>query len=557
MRKVTLFLVLLVGAVASLEHHGYISDFLQSVNQTRSFSTLLLLQRRAPKRESQLDILEKHYPFAWPTIRLDENHTIYMVNHYIKHILSLVYIDCLEDAILLDALAENLNHLRNTRIIVWLSIPKYESLLRVIEEKSAEFNFVRVAVVHSASRIYRLQPFPKPFLKLVENPGKNNKIFCEMPWNFMGKKLRSFPDFVPPRSFIRTDPLTGKRSHAGYIYDVIRNFATQYNISLEILKTVNGRRAIPQIELLDITLQGQLDIPMTGQFYNFRHSNESRIYASLGWSSLAIAVPCGEELALYELFQMNCGKERIAFFFLFYISCSVLEFIFIAFSHWIQRKHRRFRFFRMIVNLKVLLSILNMSVPEGNRFRSVKGQLLTAMSATGMLAYCILGAQLSTLLTLNPQYRHVVNFQELIESKTPVLFNRLTYQMIEKHVNMDFLARKLPKALIVSSTRQMELLSTLNANYAYLIFSYQEDPFTLMQENVPKKALCKSPDLQILGGLTYIFCLPRNSIFSRSIRRFSLNAWDTGLMSHWLLKAIHQHVSSLKLQRKDHKRDGV
>lgn len=552
MWKITLFLVLVTGAVA-IEHHGYISDFLQSVNKTGSFSTLLLLQRSTPKRESKLDVLEKQYPLAWPTIRLDEAHTVYLGNHYREDIVCLVYIDCLEDVILFSALAENLNHIRNTRIIVWMPIPEYRSLLSVVEEKAAEFNFVRVLVVHNASRIYRLEPFPKPSLELVENPDENTILFLNKPWNFMGRKLRSFPDFVPPRSFIRTDPLTGKRSYAGYIYDVVRNFAHQYNISLEILQTVNGQKYISQPKLLEITLQGQLDIPLTGQFYNFRNCNESRIHASLGCSSLVIAVPCGEELAVYELFQINCGMEILAFFFLFYIILSNLDFILMAVSEWIRCRHRRFLFLRMTINLKVLQCILNMSVPGGNRFRSVKGQLLHAMSATGMLLYCILGAQLGTLLTLNPQYRHVVNFQQLSDSKIPVLFNNLNYQMIEKHLNMDFLARKLPKVLLVSSTEQMELLSALNTNFAHVIFSYKGDPFTLMQENVPKKALCKSPDLQLLGGLTYVLFLPKNSIYSRAVRKFSWSAWSTGLMSHWLKKAIHQHVSSLKLQRKEHK----
>lgn len=553
MWKITLYLVLFTGAVAAIEHHGYISDFLQSVNKTRSFSTLLLLQRSVPERESKLDILEKQTPFAWPIIRLDESHTIYLINHFKKDIVSLVYIDCLEDVILFSALAENLNHLRATRIIVWVPIPEYESLLRLVEEKAAELNFVRILVVHNASRIYRLHPFPKPSLELVENPNENTILFLKRSFNFMGRKLKSFPDFVPPRSFIRTDPITGKRSVAGYLYEIVRNFAHHCNISLEILSSVNGKKVIAQRRLLEITLQGQLDIPLTGQFYNFRHYNESRIHATLGVSSMAVAVPCGEEMAIYELFQIHFGNEGIAIFFVLYILLSNLDFILMAVSEWIRRRHRRFRFLRMIINLKVLMCLLSMSVHQGNRFRSVKGQLLHAMSATGMLLFCVFGAQLSTLLTLHPQYRHIVNFQELSDSKIPILFNNLNYQMIEKHVSLDFLSRKLPKVLLVSSTRQMELLSALNTDYAHLIFSYKGDPFTYIQKYMSKKALCKSPDLQILGGLAYVLFLPKNSIYSKAVQRFTSVASSVGLTDHWLRTAIDQHVSILKLQRNENR----
>jgi len=117
MRKVGILFYLLVSGVAfAMGHLQFLKEFLEAVHKERAFSTILLLQRGVQRN----DLLQGLYPLVWPIIRLNETQSIELVNHYNKEFLAVVYMESKVDIMLLSALATNLNHIREARIVIYL-----------------------------------------------------------------------------------------------------------------------------------------------------------------------------------------------------------------------------------------------------------------------------------------------------------------------------------------------------------------------------------------------------------------------------------------------------
>ncbi|XP_017037035.2 uncharacterized protein Ir47a [Drosophila kikkawai] len=539
---ILLWFVVSSGAVASLEQPQFLKDFLDSVHRERSIPTLLLMQRK-----HSVDRFQQLYPLAWPTIRLDETQSIQLVNFHSRQTLALVYMDSPEDSSLLSALAANFNHMRTARIVIWLQVRATTKLLEIITRQAAEHKFLSVLIIEKAERFLRLYPFPQPSFQVLEKPFMEKKIFPKLWLNFKGKKALTLPDLVPPRSYVHTDQRTGRQRYSGYMYHLLRTFAHTYNITLQLQRPLRGNESVPLWQILNGTARGEIDLPMTGQLMNFIDPELSRINCFLGMTALTIVVPCGKELSVEERLYLVYGIGSPLTFLTSYILLSAVEAIFRRLYNIIQRNSNRVHLLGVVLNLRILRCLLAMSIPRGNRYRSAKGLLIMVMTLSGLINSTITNARYSTVMTMFPQYNHIRNFQQLRESNLTVVFNFLNLWKIREKMDQEFFAKMLPNVMVVHSAEQIRMIATLNTSYAYQIYSYPKDPFSMLQKRSSRKALCSSSQLDIVSGLSYGAVLQQNSVYALALRDFASYIWDVGLNLHWVTTSIWEYFSPNQL----------
>ncbi|XP_017110531.2 uncharacterized protein LOC108134649 [Drosophila elegans] len=540
MKKVEILLCLLVsGVVSSMGHLLFLKEFLKAVHNEKSISTLLLMQREVHGK----DILQEMYPMSWPIMCLDETQRIELFYHFNNEFLALVYMDSLEDLLLLSALAANFNHMREARIAIFMQILPSQKFLEDIAHQAAKHKFLNLVVIEKSKKIYRLFPFPQPKFEVFRfKPLEGKEIFPASWNNFMGKIAKTMPDMVPPRSFFSIDPQTGRNRSSGYVYHLLKDFSHRRNITLKLLRPLNEKSS--QVDLIEKTVRGELDLPMTGELLNFRYPNVSKVESFLGMTAISIAVPCGRELSLFDLFFAVFGLASTYLFFGSYFLLSSADVILRTISDRVRHHCRRLKFLSMVLNLRVLCCLLGMSIPLGNKVRSIRGQLTMTMSFTGLMLTCIAAGQTSYLITINPQYRYIKNLQELYDSNLTVVFNRQSYEMI-KQMDPEILFTFLSNSWITSSREQMEMIAALNTSYAYQTFAYRNDPFSELQRHTTRKALCRTPELDLVGGLTYSSVLQQNSIYALALRDYAIQVWSAGLHNYWVQKAVRELVSTV------------
>ncbi|XP_052842400.1 LOW QUALITY PROTEIN: uncharacterized protein LOC128256208 [Drosophila gunungcola] len=543
MRKVEILICLLVsGVVSSMGHLLFLKEFLKAVHNEKSISTLLLMQREVHRK----DILEEIYPMSWPIMCLDETQKIELFYHFNNEILALVLMDSLKDLLLLSALAANFNHMREARIAIFMQFMPSQKFLEDIAHQAAEYKYLNLLVIEKSNKIYRLCPFPQPKFEVFVQPLEGKEIFPVFWNNFMGKIAVTMPDMVPPRSFFSIDPQTGRSRSSGYVYHLLKDFSRRRNITLALLRPLNEKSS--QVDLIEMTVRGELDIPMTGQLLNFRHPNVSKVESFLGMTAISIAVPCGRELSLFDRFFAVFGLASPISFSGHTFFLVAQDVILRTISDRVRHHCRRLEFLSMVLNLRVLCCLLGMSIPLGNKVRSIRGQLTMTMSFTGLMLACIAAGQTSYLITINPQYRYIKNLQELYDSNLTVVFNRQSYEMI-KQMDPEILFPFLSNYWITSSREQIEMIVALNTSYAYQTFSYRNDPFSELQRHSTRKALCRTPELDLVGGLSYSSVLQQNSIYALALRDYASQVWSAGLHDYWVKKAVRDLVSTVRNDR--------
>ncbi|XP_034654593.1 uncharacterized protein LOC117892453 [Drosophila subobscura] len=545
MRGIPAMLGLLLSAtVASVDQLQFLHDTLESVHKEMHISTLLVMQRH--QRHSAPDPLQPFYPLAWPTLRLDKGQRVEISTRYMRPALALVYMDAYEDTVLLDALAECFNHMRETRIVIWLRVPLSEQLLATICQQATEHSFLNLLVLEGTTSAHRLQPFPRAHFQSIQIQRNPNGIF-PCPWlNFQGREAKTQVSLKPPQSFYWKDPLTGGEKSSGYVYSLMRTFAEKRNISLVLLQDSAGKAKMDWSMELNETIAGDLDLPMTAHFANLRGPNQSRINALVGLITITIVVPCGQELRLGDLFNSVCVPQMVPCMLVNYICFTVAESLLGAiYNHWAHRR-RRFRCINLLLNLRVLRSILGMAgeLPLRHRTSTALGQLIAFMSYAGFLVTTLFGAHMSTLLTMSPHYRHIRTIKELRDSNLTVVFNKMSLSVITKKVDPDFVSSQLPNVQLMLGKDQTDLITSLNTSYAYQVYAYSHDPLWSVQQHSSRKALCKSPHLDLIRDIPSCIVLLQNSVYGLAVAQFVDWAWSVGLMAHWYSQAVHDMIYS-------------
>ncbi|KRG02051.1 uncharacterized protein Dmoj_GI26507 [Drosophila mojavensis] len=141
---------------------------------------------------------------------------MYVKKLYNSQALALLCVSEIGDVLSLSTLAQNLDLMRHSRIVVLLHSPDSNlgEFLRIISEQATSKQFVNLVVLHSSSSesrdsstLYRMHPYPSPTFTRVTN-FSDERIFLNFWTDFQRKPAVILHELRTPASFISVDRRT-------------------------------------------------------------------------------------------------------------------------------------------------------------------------------------------------------------------------------------------------------------------------------------------------------------------------------------------------------------
>ncbi|XP_064552852.1 uncharacterized protein LOC135438454 [Drosophila montana] len=499
-----------------------INNIIERVQRERSVDTLLLMKRQQDSNCPLQDINS----MGIPSLRLDERITINIKQRFNSEALALVCMADLGDATLLSTLAQNLHRMREAPIIVWLHSmdSDLQEFLSIITQQAEKYSLINLLVfrtglyaLEDSIIVYRLQPFPNATLKLV---------------------AITVPSLYPPASYLLSDKRTGSKYLDGFMVRLVREFARKHNIELRLQRAENESIWIDNHSIEKMISEGEVDFPMHGRIQTF--SMESTIYVDI--VELFIVVPCGQEMRLSDVYR----SMRTYFFVMLgvYFLFALIETTLKLASQHIWRRSSCLGYSTFFINLHSFAGVLGHPIGL-RRYRSPSlRQFLMVMSIFSLVFGCYFNANLSSLLTKPPCYRHAQNFEELAESGLPVIFDKIIANVTYVHMKDQIL--KIPNIILKPNNQRNDMMFALNSRNAYQVFSKLWDIVNSHQKNYKRHVLCASPGLILFHGYPIVGILKENSIYIKAVNEFIYRAHEVGLSRHWQVASMRSMVASKK-----------
>ncbi|XP_044250082.2 uncharacterized protein [Drosophila takahashii] len=478
-----------------------------------------------------------------PTLRFNQLAIASIKNHFNHHSLSIVCICKDSDTILLDTLAEDLDRMRQDRIILWIQMNVSEQLLHTISNQSEEYSFLQVLIVEAIDSLeqkvttFRLHSFPSPHFHRIENIfDLKGSIFSSLRNNFKGRMATLEPAW---RSGLKSYKwLTSKvRVPIDRAQDnIILDFAKKYNLSFKVVKAAN--REIKQ---------SSLRIP-DFQFNSLFNGNEHIKYINpYDISAIIVVVPCGREMQIEEVFRHLDVKSWVLHILLVYVIFVLAETFILVVTHRISGKAYRLTSLNPVLNLRAFRALLGMSFPVSSRSSLSLRQLFLVITVFGFVFSNFFSCKLSALLTKHSQHSQVRNFDELRSSGLTVIVDWHIRSLIENRVEADFFTQNITRVKFVTQREKVYNLLSLDSTYAHVMLLEKYHTLRNYQKFYDKKVFCTSRDLTIIRSIPRTYTQQNNSIFYWSLFFFSIRLEEAGIVGQWSQRAPFQLRSNLNV----------
>ncbi|XP_039495245.1 uncharacterized protein LOC120454214 [Drosophila santomea] len=478
----------------------------------------------------ECEIQDWNYPEI-PTLRLNEFNIIEVRRHFNSVIMALVCICNDYGMTLLESLAKDLNRMRQARIILWMDKKLTHNLLNVIAAQVEKHEFYQMIILEATQHpmdtipIRRLDIFPSiKFEKIDDILDLKGPIFYTPEENFKGKVFNLLPDWEATMCInVTLSPGVSIPIVRNSDYGIIQ-FAFIYNLSFRVLNAsyklpVDGTSLVP-----DIQLKTQVHTNME----NLKNWNPHDI------SSLMVAVPCGKELSIEEVFKQLDVNSWLRHIFFVYIIFVVAEAFILVITHRISGRSCRFSHLIPVLNLRAFRAILGMSFPISRRSSLSLRQLFLAINIFGLISSSFFNCKLKAVLMKHSDQPHVKNFEDLRDSGLDVIAGPAMDAFLNSETGADFVRNKLINLKSVSQWEQIEMLLNANTYNAYLMFSENWEVLNKFHKYYGRSLLCRSKNLTIIEALPMTYILKNNSMLDRSLFRFMMRLHEHGFVGHWL-----------------------
>ncbi|KAH8420733.1 hypothetical protein KR222_003239 [Zaprionus bogoriensis] len=508
-----------------------IDKVIETIHKERHVETVLIITRP----QDPVCRLKNFNSPKLPTLRHDKSTVIHLKKVYNSETLALVCISDIEDSILLTTLAQDLNYMREARIIIWLCGDSTK-LLQIIRDQAAVYNFLNLLVLHASFQNdkelvtpYGLRPFPSPTLQRIGNISKG-PIFPKVYLNFYGKIAVTIPDSISLSIAISTD----LRLKSGLFFSakdkLIVEFTQRRNIQLRMHRYFN--RIIDSQDIMKLTQKGELDLPVRYFLRDLsKTSRNIELIEFVEIGSVFVAVPCAQVISIGDVFKglRTYFAIVIGAYFIF----AILETLFFAATYRIVQERFCTSYSSLIVNLRVFCAVLGLPTQLERYRRSFSlQQIVMVMSIFSLIFTCFFNANLSTLLTKHSDQKQIQNFNELRESGLPVATGKIFKDFVDSqsHNGVDFRIRNIE---IFDNDEAQYLAFSLNNSYAHYMYSKMWIFVQSYQKNYKINVLCTSAGLKICDTVYATGIVRNNSVFRESLSEFT-QWWHTfGFPKYW------------------------
>ncbi|XP_032584102.1 uncharacterized protein LOC26528148 [Drosophila mojavensis] len=360
---------------------------------TKPIQTLLAIKHRTDDD----CFLDDFRPTEIPTLLLDDSSRMYVKKLYNSQALALLCVSEIGDVLSLSTLAQNLDLMRHSRIVVLLHSPDSNlgEFLRIISEQATSKQFVNLVVLHSSSSesrdsstLYRMHPYPSPTFTRVTN-FSDERIFLNFWTDFQRKPAVILHELRTPASFISVDRRTGKKELQGSSNTFLKEFAEKHNIQLQLLNPFSELGIAKTMEILTMARE---------------------------------VVPCSQEMSVRHVYLGL--RSYFIIILCSYILFEVIETLIIYATNWIYQRRANISYSRFVLNLRAFAGILGLPMPRRRYRTSISlQQIIMLMCFCGLIFTAFFNANLSTLLTKHPYNKEIRNFDELRDSGLEVLLD--------------------------------------------------------------------------------------------------------------------------------------
>lgn len=513
-----LFILILSQAVSQETEFlqlKYLNNIVRSMIKLHKMETLVIVKHHLDNNCS----LQNWNAHGMGIIRTNDQGKLIMKDTFNSRTLAIICIGQNSHITLLRNVFETFGKVQQKKIILWTQMELKEKFFQEISKKSRDLKLLNLLVLKAVTKdkllIYRLNPFPSPHFKRIENIWTpNDTLFMDTKFNFHGMTAVVKHDYnwTIQMGNIRKFPISRIEDK-----EVIE-FALKYNLTLQFFNDV---------ERFDIELRKRIILKS-----NSTQPIDSGI--PMVFSSLLIVVPCGNYLSIQDVIKVSGIEKWIFYIILVYVIFVLIEITFLGVTILISRQSRHQMIPNTLVNLCAFRAILGLPFPETRRTSLSLRQLFLAIALFGMIFSIFINCKLSSMLT-NPCPRpQVNNFEELKTSGLTVVMDHDAENFIEKEIGVDFFNQYIPKKITLTFTERAKLLFSLKGNLAFTLFSESFAIIESYQRSKGLRAHCTSEDLIVAERVPRIYILGNNSILDRPLRRFIRTMQESGITNHWL-----------------------
>ncbi|XP_044250081.1 uncharacterized protein [Drosophila takahashii] len=490
---------------------GFLNKLLQKIQHEEPIETMLVMQHN---RDGNCALRNWNHREI-PTLRFNQLHVVELRKLFNHVAVGVVCICRDSDTTLLESLAQSFNRMRQRRIILWLQAELTQEMLNVISNQVEEHQLLQMLILEVREEpietvaVRRLDPFPNAhFLRIDNILDLEGPIFLPPEMNFKERTINLLPNWGA--AFKINVTLPSKIS-----VPIVRNqdlgvlmFALKYNLRLRVLEDSYN---LTSSVVPDIQLNTQIHTKMA----NLRTWNPYDI------SSLVVAVPCGKQWRIEEVFKQLNVQSWLFHIFVVYAIFVLAETFILAVNYRISGKAYRLISLNPLLNLRAFQALLGMSFPIGHNSSLSLRQLFLSISVFGLIFSNFFSCKLSALLTKQSAHPCVRNFDDLRTSGLNVIIGPTIRAFVDSEAGSEFVKNNLTNVKYISQEDRIRMMLSPGYNNAYLLFSENWSVVDKFQKLYGRKFLCTSENLTINQGLPITHILKNNSMLEQSL--FSCN----------------------------------
>ncbi|XP_012162481.1 uncharacterized protein LOC101461307 [Ceratitis capitata] len=303
--------LLLYAAVACSQQRGTtFSNLFTELNHREAFQTIVL------ENCARNTFISEQVWAETPKLLLDTklHHQTELKMHFNHHMLVIVCIEAENMAIdALNALANQLQHIRQTRIILWvehkaayLAAVRKRQIVTELFRYAQSLQMLNVIALfgdfgdfESNNLVYTFDAFPSFKLKSAPLTTGIN-YFPDKTCQLYGHPLYTLPDQNQPRTLLYRDT-NGKLQLSGYVGKLVQAFSQHLNATLRFSQAVTIGENIYQGDQLNRTRSGEIDFSTSLGSYKF-FANTYDFSYPFEFAKWLMMLPLERELEVNEMF---------------------------------------------------------------------------------------------------------------------------------------------------------------------------------------------------------------------------------------------------------------
>ncbi|XP_075150341.1 uncharacterized protein LOC142224455 [Haematobia irritans] len=515
-------------------NHG-LPKLLAEIYKESPFNTVFLILSNEEENHHH-NTMNELYQITFPKIIMGKGSENFIFKDiFNSEIIAVIFMPANWDPGLFDYLAQTLDYMRQTRILVIThhNGESYDNkFLSQLLQGCEKNKFTKILLVFMdclqgiiISR-YNLRPYPQYNWSL----GSSESPLYTQNWkNMQRRPIVIYVEQVAPRTYLYLDQ-EGDLQLSGPWNKLVLLFAERFNATLKLYKIPVLDKSTFYTHMVDVVEQNLVDIPIT---IDEGHRGSWRMNtAAIEVTRVELMVPCPLPFSTGEIYMTLLNGKFFGFLFLSSLIFSLLH----SLIDWIFEDLRGI--WNFILNDKAVPSILGQSfMPSKLPNRSLK-ILYILMFINGLVIGIQFAVRIKSLLTTPPYHKHIDNYDELNHVGLPILATETVYREPPYPVKNMIITK--------NNTFFQTVRQNFNTSYGYFMTSTVWQTFKRQQQSLTYKIFCVYDNLTIASPHLFSLRLQKDSEYKEPFDYLIHRMHDLGLMEAW-----HTYTFSDMLKMKE------